>query len=160
MPIIVAQHLPRGASTLDAILSWHCQLEVRWAKHNEAPESGTVHIIPPGMRMRLRNGYFELKALPEKSSSWLDSGDYLIESLVEQFGSKTTVIVLSGSMAIPTAGVRAVNAAGGITMAQNQLSSAAFATPCAAIDFGKAEIVFAPSGLAQAIQLLADARAR
>jgi len=45
---------------------------------------------------------------------------------------------------------------GGITMARSRATASDFAMPCAAIDFGKADVVLSPAGMANAIQVVAD----
>lgn len=80
----------------------------------------------------------------------------MIQSLVSIFGQRTVAIVLSGMLPAGVNGVRAVRAAGGITMAQNRISASDFEMPSAAIDYGKAEIVAPPWRMAQMLQLIAE----
>jgi chemotaxis response regulator CheB len=97
-----------------------------------------------------------LTALPAASASWLGTCDQLINSVAAVYGPRSIAIVLSGMMAAGICGLRTIRAHGGITMAQNDASSAYFDMPCAAIDFGKADIVLPPSRLAGALQVIAE----
>jgi len=97
-----------------------------------------------------------LTALPPTSAIWLGTGDRLINSVAAVYGARSIAIVLSGMMSAGICGLRAVRAQGGITMAQNDASSAYFDMPCAAIDFGKADIILPPSRLAGALQVIAE----
>jgi two-component system CheB/CheR fusion protein len=51
-------------------------------------------------------------------------------------------------------GMRDITAEGGLTMAQNESSSSFFDMPCAAVDFGKADIVLSPNELGRALSVL------
>jgi chemotaxis response regulator CheB len=98
----------------------------------------------------------ELDTLSMLSTSWLDSGDRMIESVLAVYGSRTVAIVLSGLLPAGVNGIRLVKAGGGITMAQDRRSALAFAMPSAAIDLGKAEIVCPPCQMARLLTLLVE----
>jgi chemotaxis response regulator CheB len=153
LPILIAQHLPRQASSLAAILSWRSALKVCWAENCAHPQSGRVYLAPPGTSMTLTALGLALTTLPPHSSAWLPSADRMLQSLAEHFGARAIAIVLSGMLPAGVNGVRAVRAIGGITMAQNAKATA-FEMPSAAIDLGKAEIVAPPSRIAAALRVV------
>ncbi len=153
LPILIAQHLPRRASSLAAILSWRSALKVCWAENGALPQSGQVYVAPPGSSVTLTELGFALTPLPPHSSAWLPSADRMLHSMAERFGARTIAIVLSGMLPAGVNGVRAVRATGGITMAQNA-KAVAFEMPSAAIDFGKAEIIGSPARIAAALRVL------
>jgi chemotaxis response regulator CheB len=156
LPIFVAQHLPPRASNLDAVLSWHSSLNVRWALEGDEPHGGCVYLVPPGMCLGVMASGFQLAPLGVRSSSWLASGDHLINSMVAIYGARSIGIVLSGMLPAGVNGMRTIKAFGGFTLAQDRLSSSNFDMPAAAIDFGKAEIVTSPKSMAVALSVIAD----
>jgi chemotaxis response regulator CheB len=156
LPIFVAQHLPRVPSNLDRILSWRCSLQVRWADSDDVEHLCGVTLAVPGTGIRITPTGIRIERLASVSTSWLPSGDQMIQSLVSTFGQKTVAIVLSGMLPAGVNGVRSVRAAGGITMAQDRISASDFEMPSAAIDCGKAEIVAPPWRMAEMLQLIAE----
>ncbi|HEU5096818.1 MAG TPA: chemotaxis protein CheB [Reyranella sp.] len=156
LPIFVAQHLPRQPSKLDAVLSWHSQLNVVWAVEGDQPRKGNIYLVPPGTNLAITDAGFEISPLAPGSSSWLGCGDHLIDSLVARYGASTIGIVLSGALPAGVKGLRAIKACGGYTMAQDRQSSTSFEMPAAAIDFAKAEIVMPPDRMALALSIIAE----
>lgn len=157
LPIYVAQHLPRWAfSNLDRILSRRCSLPVRWARSDCFADTSGVTLAAPGTGIRITATGIDIDRLASPSMSWLASADRMIQSLLPIFGSRTVAIVLSGMLPAGVNGTQAVRAAGGITMAQDRASASDFEMPCAAIDYGKAEIVAPPWRMAEMLQLIAE----
>ena len=154
--MFITQHLSRAPSLLPKILARHSTLMVGWAADGEQPESGHVYLAPPGTSLTVGANRLTLTALPPTSRSWLGTCDKLINSVAAAYGPRSIAVVLSGMMPAGIHGLRSVRAQGGITMAQNDASSAYFDMPCAAIDFGKADIVLPPSRLAGALQVIAE----
>ena len=160
LPIFVAQHLARNAaSVLPSILSWHAgRRNIRWASSGDIPRHETVYVVPPGSSLAVRPNGFLISALGSNPTRWLRSPDVLLQSLVDLYGAGTVAITLSGMMPAGVNGLRAVRAAGGITMAQSQATSMHFDMPRAATDFGKADAVFPPKRMAQALAVIAKSR--
>lgn len=155
LPIVVAQHLPRRASSLARILSWRSALEVCWAEHGMFPCRGRVYLVPPGTSLTLTDDGFTVLPLPLRPSAWLPMADRMLHSIVENYRARSIAIVLSGMLPAGVNGVRAVRAVGGITMAQDA-RALAFEMPSAAIDIGRAEIVGPPLSIAAALRVVAD----
>jgi two-component system, chemotaxis family, protein-glutamate methylesterase/glutaminase len=124
---------------LAAILASRSPLDIKWAAQGERPQPGSVYVVPPGSSLRLDNNGFVLTPLGPESRSWLASADVLIASLAHLYAERIVGIVLSGMMGAAVKGMLAVRACGGVTMAQDRISSLCFEMPSAAIDFGKAE---------------------
>ena len=157
LPIFIAQHLsPTARSILPTVLNRRSSLTVAWATHGTYPHQGCVYLAPPATCLRIAGEGFSISRLAERSSSWLQSADDLIISVVQHYGARTIAVVLSGSMAAGVAGFRAVKVAGGITMAQNEISSSHFMMPRAAIDLAKADFVTSPARMATALEVAAD----
>jgi two-component system chemotaxis response regulator CheB len=156
LPIFIAQHLPRGASVLDQLLSRYSALDVSWAVQAGQPVPGHVYLVPPGTCLAVTAQGFELLPLGPKASSWLICADRLIDSMTDLYGAHCIGIVLSGALSVGVKGLRAITARGGFVMAQDRASSGCFDMPAAAIDFGKADIVMPPERLAFVLNLIAQ----
>jgi two-component system chemotaxis response regulator CheB len=156
LPIFVAQHLAPHTSFLDRVLAWHSRLNISWAGDAGQPHGGCVYLVPPGKRLAVTASGFELSLLPPLSSSWLQCGDHLIDSLVRVYGARSIGIVLSGMLPAGVKGLRAIKACGGYIMAQDRISADYFEMPSAAIDFGKADIIMAPERMALALSIIAE----
>jgi chemotaxis response regulator CheB len=159
MPIIIVQHLSRSApSILPAILTWHTGRAVKWAEADELLASKTIYVVPAAHALEIDAGRFQVSRLRDNALSWLDVPDRLLCSLSAICAADTVAIVLSGMLPAGVQGLHAVRAAGGIVMAQSESSSEEFEMPCAGIDRGKAEMIFAPQGIAAALNVIAEQR--
>jgi two-component system chemotaxis response regulator CheB len=152
-PIFVAQHLARGPSNLDHLLSRRSGRQVVWAVNNEQPAPGLIYLAPPGASLCLTPTGMRIEPLGRSSLSWLASADSLIESVLSIHGKCTIAIVLSGMLPAGISGLRSVRAAGGLTIAQSPVSAASIEMPSGAIDLGKAEITMTPQRMALAIEI-------
>lgn len=131
--VFVGQHLdPRRVSNLAAILGRHSMLPVRQAAHGETVLAGRVYTAPAAMHVGVRSGTVAL---------W-DSGEFptlhpsidaLFGSLAEHYHGAVVAVVLSGSGHDGAAGIVAVHAAGGTTIAQTPESAEFPQMPVAAI---------------------------
>ncbi|PKO92027.1 MAG: PAS domain S-box protein [Betaproteobacteria bacterium HGW-Betaproteobacteria-10] len=142
---IIAQHMsPNHRSLMAEILGREAELPVCEATSNVAPQPDHIYIVPPGQNLTLRDGRFLLVATtPEISPK--PSINLLFQSLAENFGEHAIGIVLSGTGADGTSGLRAIKAAGGIGIAQNPASAKYEGMPQAAIDAGVVDRVLDPS---------------
>jgi chemotaxis response regulator CheB len=158
-PIIIAQHLARNVeSILPAILSWHTGCTAEWARQGERPKGGIVYVVPPRCSVEVHDYRFDLKRLPDEARSWLGVPDRLLQSISENYGSSSVAVTLSGMLPVGVAGLRAIRLAGGITIAQNERTSEHFELPRAAIDLGKADIIFSPRHIADALSVISEQR--
>lgn len=155
IPLFIAQHLPRVPLPLDKTLACYTSLPVRWAEAGPLTSLKGIYLAPPGTGILLTLTGIEIDELPAPSASWLASGDQMIRSIFARFGSRTAAIVLSGMLPAGIEGIRVVRQGGGVTMAQDR-NSRRFEMPSAAIDFGKAEIICAPAGIARVLNMLPD----
>lgn len=155
--VILAQHLPReGGSWLPDLLGRRTRLACAWLREGDVPRAGSVRVVPPGMQAEVNGGGVSLRPLGPRSSDWLGVADALLASLARTYGPRAIGIMLSGSLGCGLAGLRAIRAAGGLVMAQNEASSLAFAMPRTAIDVGKVDFVGSTARLAEGLVALAD----
>jgi two-component system chemotaxis response regulator CheB len=84
------------------------------------------------------------------------SVSFLFESVAEAYGSAAMGILLTGMGADGAAGLARLKERGGVTIAQDEQSSAVFGMPAAAIQRGAAQHVLSPAQIAEVISSLAN----
>ncbi|SFD83471.1 CheR family methyltransferase [Roseivivax sediminis] len=118
MALVVVTHLnPDHESRLHEVLGRHADIEVRAAEDGATLSAGQVHVMPEACVIRLRDGRIALDRVtrPEAREKPID---IFFSSLARDRGDRAVGIVLSGSDADGTLGIKAIKESGGITMAQ------------------------------------------
>jgi len=157
LPLVVVQHIAPGftdglARWLDSSVPLHVQLAV--AGDSLAPG---VWIAPEGAHLVLdADGRF---ALDERTTAGLHrpSGDMLLRSLAAYAGARAAAVILSGMGKDGAAGLAAVRTAGGLTIAQDEESSAIYGMPKAAAEQG-AELILPLGEIAPTLLALVNGK--
>jgi two-component system, chemotaxis family, protein-glutamate methylesterase/glutaminase len=147
IPILVVQHISAGFT--DGLVSWldeSVPLPVRVAEDGMSAGPG-AWIAPDGAHLKLALGARLRLDRRTEVGHHRPSGDVLFESIAQVAAGKGVAVVLSGMGSDGARGVGAVRRAGGLTIAQDQESSAVFGMPQAAIDCG-ADLVLSPADIA------------
>jgi two-component system chemotaxis response regulator CheB len=156
-PVLIAQHLsPMAPSVLAGLLARRSPLDVLWAEPNVSPRPGTVYLARPGCRLEASTSGFVVTPLEKRHSAWLTGADALFRSVAATYGSGAIGIVLSGMMAAGVEGLRAIRRAGGLVLAESEVSAEHFSMPMSAIDLGRADIVYPVSRMAEALVAFAE----
>jgi two-component system, chemotaxis family, protein-glutamate methylesterase/glutaminase len=135
--VIIVQHMPAGfTGPLAKRLNTMSAVEVREAEHGDLVGAGTVYIAPAGRHITVeRHGTNrELKTKICLSGSPLatlhrPSADVMMASVAELFGQYCCGIILTGMGNDGLEGMTAIHEAGGITIGQDQASSAVYGMP-------------------------------
>ncbi len=139
--ILVVQHLsPEHPSHLAEVLERRLKLKVRQASDGERMIPGTVYVAPPNLHLLAEPERVRLLRSPAVHYS-RPSIDLLFESVAVNFGEHGIGIILSGTGHDGAAGVRAIKAAGGVTMAEDPSKAEFSAMPYAAVATGCIDIV-------------------
>ena len=117
------------------------------------PKPNTVYVQPPNKCVIAKDGALTLIRRTERLNVAID---HFLESLAEECGSRAIGIVLSGTGSDGTAGLRAIKAAGGLTLAQTEESAKFNAMPRSAIRSGFVDLVLPPHEIAREIRRIAD----
>jgi two-component system chemotaxis response regulator CheB len=136
VPVMIVQHLPRlFTSALAVRLDGMCGLRVQQAADGAALAAGGVWLAPGDAHMevawasaRRRNPIVKLHRGPALNSC-TPSVDYLFRSAAATYGAATLAVVMTGMGADGLAGARAIRAAGGTVLAQDEASSAVWGMP-------------------------------
>jgi len=142
---IVAQHMsPDHRSLMVELLSRETSLKVEPAQDNLLPEANTVYVAPANTDVTISAGKLRLSK-PTNTIGPKPSVNRLFISLAEDREEKCIAIVLSGTGSDGAHGIKAIKAAGGITIAQDPRSAKYDSMPNAAIRVGGADLVL-PAG--------------
>jgi two-component system chemotaxis response regulator CheB len=152
IPILIVQHIARGFAV--GFADWldeQVQPPVRLAVAGHA-EAG-IWIAPAGAHLALAHDGRLLLDRHGVSGPHRPSGDVLLRSIATAAGANGVGIVLTGMGSDGAAGLADVRRAGGLTIAQDEASSAVFGMPKAAAERG-AELVLPPARIAERLRAL------
>jgi two-component system chemotaxis response regulator CheB len=157
LPIALVQHVdPNHVSMIADILGRRTELTVKPAKDGDTLVSGIVYVAPPARHFEVGAGGTIALNSEQPVHFLRPSADRLFASAAHVFGPIIGV-VLTGTGSDGTDGARAIRAAGGLVIAQDEASSAFFGMPHAAIDAGVVDRVLALGEIAPALRALTEA---
>ncbi|NCC29465.1 MAG: chemotaxis protein CheR, partial [Gammaproteobacteria bacterium] len=148
MAFVLIQHLdPAHSSILADLLVGATRMPVREAADGEPVEPDHVYVIPPNCSLGLHHR--RLLLLPRREERGLQLPvDSFLQTLADDLGSMAIGVVLSGTGSDGTHGLKAIKAAGGMTIAQDERSAEHFGMPGSAIAAGCVDLVLAPPEMA------------
>src|SRR5262249_3760248 len=132
--MIVVQHMPRGftapfARRLDSL----CKLKVREVSQGDLIEPGNVYVAPAGQHLTLsRKRAAKARAcLSNEPAGTLHkpSVDVTMLSVAETFGQHVLGIIMTGMGSDGLQGMTAIRRAGGMTIGQDEATSAVYGMP-------------------------------
>lgn len=142
---IIAQHLsPDHPSQLAELLVRSTGLKVVLAADGMALEPGRILVLPPNGDACLEEGVLRIRE-PQPRFGPSPSIDLLFTSVAAQWGDRAVAVVLSGTGSDGACGLRAVDAAGGLTLVQSPESARFDGMPRAALALGGADLVADPA---------------
>jgi two-component system, chemotaxis family, protein-glutamate methylesterase/glutaminase len=159
-PVVVVQHLQSGFA--DGFLSWmrrESALPVELAVDGAQLRPGIVLVAPPGLHAVVRRGR-RVALRDEPVTLHRPSADVLLHSIAEICGDTGIGVVMTGMGDDGAAGLLALRRAGGVTIAQDEPSSAVYGMPKAAFECGAASRVLPLHDIAGAVLLAAQAQSR
>ncbi|MCW8860842.1 MAG: hypothetical protein OQK07_00280, partial [Rhodospirillales bacterium] len=147
MAYVVAQHMsPQHRSMMVDLLSRETQLTVHEVKDGMVPKADTVYVGPPNSDVFVKGGKLRLRK-PLSDIGAKPSVDYLFSSMAEEMGERAIGIVMSGTGSDGSHGIRAINAAGGICIAQEPETAKYDSMPQSAIKAG-VDLILPPADIA------------
>jgi two-component system CheB/CheR fusion protein len=157
--IVVVLHLdPTHPSMAPQILGRAAQVPVREAEDGALVEPGNVYVIPSNAALSLQGRRLRVGDALERRHTSIDS---FLTSLAEEQGEAAIGIVLSGAGGDGAAGLRAVKARGGVTLAQLPEEAGTDSMPRSAIALGAVDWILPvremPAKIAAYAQALAAA---
>ena len=148
---VLVPHLdPQHESLMVELLSRHTAMPVVEVAEAMLVEANHVYVIPPNKYMTISGGVFCLTG-PVKRGDWQTSIDSFLRSLADDQQERAICVVLSGTGAHGTLGLKAVKAAGGMAIVQDPRTAEYPRMPQSAIGTGLADHVLAPEQMPKAL---------
>jgi two-component system chemotaxis response regulator CheB len=149
LPVLAVQHITAGFT--EGFAEWlrrYTPLEVRLAKGSDMALPGTVLLAPEGRQMEVLTGGAVRAVSDRPEGVHLPSVDVLFSSIASVYGRRAIGVILTGMGCDGVEGLGRIRSAGGVTIAQDEESSAVFGMPGEAIRRGAAEVVLPPGAIA------------
>ncbi len=145
LPVLVVQHLhPRDDGSFARHLARSTPLQVVEPCDKEPIEGGRVYTAPANYHLLVeRDGTIAL-SIDERVNWSRPAIDVLFESAACVWRAAVVAVILSGASSDGAEGMRAVKAAGGLTIAQDPAGAEHPVMPQAAIDAGAVDEVLPP----------------
>jgi two-component system, chemotaxis family, CheB/CheR fusion protein len=120
MAFVIVQHLdPSHDSLLVDLLAARTSMKVVQATDGMEIERERVCVIPPGVYLAVdEKGILRLSRPLERHGARLPF-DFLLNSLAKTFGSNVVCVIMSGTGADGSLGLKAIKAKGGLVVAQD-----------------------------------------
>jgi two-component system CheB/CheR fusion protein len=152
MAFIVVQHLdPTHSSMMVDLLTEHTRMKVLQAEQGMLIEPNHVYVIPPGTDLSVAEGRLRLSRPAGQYGSRLPF-DRLLRSVADDRGARAACVVLSGSGADGSIGLRALRESGGLVIAQDPEEARYAGMPSSAIQTGSVDMVLTLAQIPDALQ--------
>ncbi len=141
MAFVVVQHLdPNHESMLAQLLDRHTTLNVLQSEGGEKVAADTVYIIPPGHGLAIHGGVLELTEFTQPRGLRRPIDDFFI-SLASDQQANAACVILSGTGADGSTGLRAIKEHGGVCVVQQPESARYDGMPTSAVGTGMVDFV-------------------
>ena len=138
---VLIPHLePTHASMMVDLLGLHTAMAVLQVTDGMPIERNHVYVIPPQAYLSVHDGLLRLSR-PEAPHGARLPFDYFLHSLAEQYGQRAVAVILSGTGADGSVGLKAISDGGGLVIAQDPEEAAYDGMPRNAIATGAVNLV-------------------
>jgi two-component system chemotaxis response regulator CheB len=152
--VFLVQHMPASFTTQYALqLTEFTGIRVKEPEAGEGVQPGTLYICPGGQHLRVTpTGRIELDATTGRIGGYLPNIDITMESVATFAGAMSIGVVLTGMGSDGARGARAIKAAGGLVLAQDEATSVIFGMPAEVIKAGVVDQVLGIDDIYPAIE--------
>jgi two-component system, chemotaxis family, CheB/CheR fusion protein len=141
MAFILVQHLdPTHESMMVDLLSGHTRMAVQQAADGMPLARDHVYVIPPASYLSIHEGTLRLSSPRERRGARMPF-DFLLRSMAEELGHRAICVILSGTGADGSLGLKAIKDNGGLVIVQDPDEAGYDGMPRSAIKTGAANIV-------------------
>ena len=152
MAFVIVQHLdPSHDSMMVELLAGNTAMPVLQAVDGMAIERERVYVIPPGVYLSVDGKGALRLSRPQARHGTRLPFDFLLNSLADECGARTVCVVLSGTGADGSLGLKAVKAKGGLVIAQEVGEADYDGMPQSAIATGDVDLVLPTAKIAEAL---------
>jgi len=141
MAFVLIQHLdPHHPGLMAELLATATPMPVIQVSNRTVLRPETLHVIPPGSYLALKEGFLWLSEPPERQGIRLPF-DFFLRSLALDYGKRAICCVLSGTGTDGSLGLKAIKEAGGLVVAQDPDEAAFNGMPASALLTGCVDLV-------------------
>ena len=141
MAFVLVQHLdPTHESMMVDLLSGHTSMTVIQATDGMPIDRDHLYVIPPGTYLSVEHGTLRLSQPQARHGARLPF-DFLLNSLAADFGSRAICVILSGTGADGSLGLKAIRKNNGLVIAQDPDEASYDGMPRNAILTGSVDFV-------------------
>ena len=152
MAFIIVQHLdPSHDSMMVDLLAGHTSMPVLLAVDGMAIERERVYVIPPGVYLSADDRGALRISKPQARHGARLPFDFLLNSLAREYGGRAVCVVLSGTGADGSLGLKSVKAKGGLVIAQDMREADYDGMPRSAVATGGVDLVLRAAKIAEAL---------
>jgi two-component system chemotaxis response regulator CheB len=154
LALIVVQHLPAGfTAPLAERLDGMCAIRVKEASAGDRVERGVALVAPGDHHLELGpDGGVRIVAGPEVNGV-RPSADVTMRSAAQVFGRRCVGVVMTGMGRDGADGMKAIKAAGGTTLVQDEQSCVIYGMPRVCVESGVADKIVPLDNLADAVRV-------
>ncbi len=132
--VLIVVHIGSTQTQLASILDRAGPLSATLAQDREMIYRGRIYVAPADRHLILRDGHLHLTCTPKEN--WTRPAiNPLFRSAARALGSRVAGVVLTGMLDDGTAGLLAIEAAGGVTIIQDPEDAAFPEMPLSALDY-------------------------
>jgi two-component system chemotaxis response regulator CheB len=153
--ILVVQHMADGF--MEGLASWLdglCPLPVVVGVHGKRLARGTVTVAPSGANFVVHDQLRATAHVPPPGQHHVPGIDTTFASVATSFGSAAAGVLLTGMGRDGAAGLKRIRDCGGITIGQDESTSAVYGMPAAAMALGAVDIQLTLSEIGVALRNL------
>jgi len=151
MAFIIVQHLdPTHASMMVDLLNGHGPIMVSQAAEGMLIETDHIYVIPPGTYLSVSKGILKVSQPRTRDGARLPF-DFLLHSLADEYAGQVICVILSGTLADGSLGLKAVKKKGGFVIVQDPEEATYDGMPRSAIMTGVVDRVLPVAQIADAI---------
>jgi two-component system, chemotaxis family, protein-glutamate methylesterase/glutaminase len=152
-PIFLVLHMPATfTKQFVTQLGEISQPQVKEAEHNEPPQPGTIYLCPGSHHLRLSSTGNIMLDSGARIDGYRPCADVAFETIALYARALAMGVVLTGMGSDAAKGVKAMKAAGGYVVAQDEATSVIFGMPSEAIKTGSVDSVLPLDEIAPAIE--------
>ena len=148
---VLIQHLdPDHKSMLVELLTRDTAMKVIQAADGIAIERNCLYVIPPHAYLSVHSGSFSLSEPRARHGARMPF-DFFLQSLAREYGERAACVVLSGTGADGSIGLKAIREKGGLVIAQDPEEAAYGGMPQSAIATLAVDLVLSAAGIPTAL---------
>ncbi|NCB37291.1 MAG: chemotaxis response regulator protein-glutamate methylesterase [Erysipelotrichia bacterium] len=158
-PIVVAQHMPKAFTAAFATrMNMLCSIRVKEACDGEIIQNSVVYICPGDHQTRVGKTMdgkycFSIVSNATENDSFAPCINTLFFSAAKEFAHKAVGVILTGMGEDGVRGLKNIKLMGGLTLAQDRMSSVVYGMPRAALEQDAAVRILSIEEIAHEIEL-------